>query len=168
MLRRLLASIDATNDWLGKIASFIVLPLIAVIIYEVVLRYVFNDPTIWVHETSALLYGGLLMLGGAYTLRHRGHVNIDILYNRLSPRWQAILDIVTSFVFFLFCVALIWKGAEFAQASWRVLETSSTSFRAPLFPSKTLIPIGGSLLLLQGLAKFIRDTITIVKGRQPT
>ncbi|MFC1994790.1 TRAP transporter small permease subunit [Chloroflexota bacterium] len=163
--RRIASLIDVTNEWIGRIASILLPCVMFVILFEVVMRYVFDSPTIWVHETSAFFFGAAIMFGGAYTLLHNGHVNMDLFYARLSPRVKAVLDMITSVFLFAFCGVLLWKGAEWALNSWQLLETSQTSFGPPLYPIKTVIPIGASLFILQGFAKFIRNLIVATGGR---
>src|SRR4030043_53496 len=92
---------DVTNEWVGRVGSFLFLPLILFITFEVVMRYVFRSPTIWVHETSEYLLVILAMLGGGYTFLHKGHVSVDIIYSRLSVRRRAILDLIITAPFML-------------------------------------------------------------------
>lgn len=157
-------AVDSINEWIGEITSYIVLLLIGIIIYEIVVRYFFDSPTIWAHEMSSFIFGVSIMLGGGYTLLYRAHVNMDIIYNRFSIRGKAILNLITSFLFFSFALVLIWIGGKFAWESLKILETSSTTWDPPIFPIKLTIPIGGLLLLLQGFSKFIRDLAAAIKG----
>ncbi len=159
---------NSINQWVGKITSYLVLVMTAIIIYEIFARYLFNRPTVWVHETSSFIFGVSIMLGGGYTFIYRTHVNVDILYNRFSPRGKAILDLITSVLFFSFALVLVWMGGAFAWNSLKALETSSTTWGPPIYPIKLTIPIGGALLLLQGLSKFIRDLSIAIKGGEAT
>lgn len=154
--------IDTVNEWVGKIVSYLILFMMAIIVFEVFARYVFLSPTIWAHETSTFIFGASIMLGGGYTLLHREHVNMDIIYNRFPLRRRAIFDLITSILFFSFCIALVWWGAYMAWRSLQLLEASYTVWAPPFYPIKLTIPIGGALLLLQGLAKFIRDLMTSI------
>jgi len=158
--------IDNINDRTGKIISFLVVFIVACIVYEVVSRSIFNAPTIWAHELSTLLYGALIIMGGGYTLRHKVHVNVDIVYARLSQRRRAILDLLTFTLFFSFCFVLIWHGGQVAWRSLQLLETTETIWEPPIYPLKLTIPIAGFLLLLQGLAKFIRDLIIVITDKE--
>ncbi|UCC61202.1 MAG: TRAP transporter small permease subunit [Dehalococcoidia bacterium] len=166
-MRRILRLIDHINDQVGKLISLLVIFMVGIMVYEVVARYVFDSPTIWAYETITFLLAGYAILGGAYVLRHGAHVNMDILYRRLSPRKQAILDLVTSGLFFLFCAVLIWKGSEWASRSIRLSETTTSTWAPVVYPIKMAIPVGAFLLLIQGLAKFIRDLMTAVTGERP-
>ena len=159
---------DSINEWVGKTTSYLVLVMTAIIIYEIFARYLLNRPTIWVHEASSFIFGVSIMLGGGYTLHYRTHVNVDILYNRFSPRGKAILDLISSVLFFSFALVLVWVGGEFAWNSLKALETSSTTWGPPIYPIKFTIPIGGALLLLQGLSRFIRDLSVAITGGEAT
>lgn len=156
--------IDTVSEYSGKGLSFLFIVLVGVLFYEVIARYVFNSPTHWAHETSIFLFGGSCVLGGAYVLFHKAHVNLDILYSRVSRRKQAILDLIAAPAFFFIMVLMIWHGTKFAATSWAVLERASTVWAPPIYPFKTLIPIAAFLLLLQGVAKFIRDLFFVIGG----
>jgi TRAP-type mannitol/chloroaromatic compound transport system permease small subunit len=158
--------IDRINERLGQIGSFLILPMMAIVVYEVVGRYVFNRPTIWAHESSEMLFGVFCFLALAYTHRLRAHVNVDTLYKRFSLRSRAIIDLITSIFFFFFCGVVLWKAAEFAMLSLSRGEHSQTPFGPPLYPVKCLMWLGFFLLTLQGLAKFIRDLDTAWTGRE--
>ena len=97
------------------------------------------------------------MLGGGYVFLHEGHVRLDALYERFTPRVKAILDLITFIFFFIFCGVLIWKGWLMGWDSLMMLERTQSAFAPPLYPIKLVIPVGAGLLILQGLAKFIRD-----------
>lgn len=158
--------IDRISEWSGKSVSFLVIAIMGITVWEVVLRYVFNAPTIWAFDAAYLIFGAYGVLGGAYTLYLKGHVNVDILYGRLPLRARAIVDVVTSTFFFFFCGLLLWKGGVMAWDSLKIMEHASSAWSPPVYPIKLTIPIGASLLLLQGMAKFIRDLIVAVTGKE--
>lgn len=162
-LRRILHFIDATNEWSGKIVCYLIVGAIIVLLYEIFVRYLFNSPTNWAHEVSRHFYGAYFMLGAGYALYHRMHVRTDVILRCLSPRVQSVVEVVTS-LFFFYCVGLLlWKGGEMAWSSvLRQETTTGTVFRSPVWPVKLAIPIGAFLLLMQGVAKVIRDTYHIV------
>jgi TRAP-type mannitol/chloroaromatic compound transport system permease small subunit len=164
-MERFLKTIDQISEKSGKAVSFFILALVGVIIYEIVSRYFFKSPTIWAHEISQMIYGAYVILLGAYALKRGGHVNVDLLYGRFQPRTRAIIDLFTWLLFFYFCGLLLWKGGEMAWDSFVFRETDSTSFAPPLYPIKMMIPLGALLILLQGLAKFIRDLTFAVTGK---
>jgi TRAP-type mannitol/chloroaromatic compound transport system permease small subunit len=135
----------------------------------VVARYLFRAPTSWGLDVSLMLYGTLFMMAGAYTLSRNGHVRGDVLYRFLSPRAQAALDLALYLLFFLPGIAaLAWFGVGFAQDAWAIREQSqTTSYGLPVYPLKTVIPIAGALLLLQGLAEIARCVICLRTGDWP-
>jgi len=167
-MERFLKTIDQISEKSGKAVSFLILLLVGVILYEIVARYFFRSPTIWAHEISQMIYGAYVILLGAYVLKRGGHVNVDLLYGRFQPRTRAIIDLFTWLLFFYFCGLLLWKGGEMAWDSFGFRETDSTSFAPPLYPIKMMIPLGALLILLQGLAKFIRDLTFAVTGKERT
>ena len=84
-------------------------------------------------------------------------LNVDLLHSHLKPRKRAALDIVTSVVFFIFTLALLWFGIDMAQESMSSWETSYSAWNPPIWPVKLAIPIGTGLLVLQGLVKLLED-----------
>lgn len=165
-LKSVLRFIDATSEWTGKVASFLILPALFVLLYEIVSRYVFHAPTLWAHETSRHFYGIQFIIAGAYVLRYDRHINTDVLVGHLSPRKRAIVDAIFWTVFFFYCSILLWKGGEMAWYSILRQETTQTIFQSPVWPVKLAIPIGAFLILMQGIAKFIRDIYTAATGRR--
>lgn len=162
--KSILDTIDAVSDSVGRYASILILPMILLAVFGTVMRYVFNLPIIWGTEAVGFLFGTFFMLAGAYCLRHNAHVNIDILYERWSPRTRAIIDLITYLLFFFVIGVLIWYGTWVAWRSILAMEVDVTPWAPPLYPIKTLIPIAGLLLLVQGISKFIRNLKTAVTG----
>ncbi|MEW6262450.1 MAG: TRAP transporter small permease subunit [Thermodesulfobacteriota bacterium] len=153
--------IDRLNEWTGQVFSLVILLITGLASYEVVCRYVLNSPTTWAWEINSQLMCLMGALAGGYALLHKAHVSMDILYSRLSPRAQALMDIITCPLFFLFVGALIWFGAKEALRAYTVHQRMISQFASPLWPIKTIIPLGGVLLFLQGLAKLVRDIETL-------
>jgi TRAP-type mannitol/chloroaromatic compound transport system permease small subunit len=137
----------------------------AVIVWEITMRYIFNRPTIWAHELSIMVFGVLTIMGGAYTLRYRAHVNMDLFYMRFSARGKAILDMLTFPFFLVFVLIILWFGWEFALRSVQNLEISQSNWAPPLWPVKLAIPLGALLLLLQGISNFLSDLHTVITGK---
>jgi TRAP-type mannitol/chloroaromatic compound transport system permease small subunit len=164
---RLLAHIvDTVNEWVGRITSLLILATVGVIIFEVVARRGFDAPTEWSFELSVFLFCGYILLGGGYTLLYGEHVNTDVIYRRFSLRTRAIVDLVTAVLFFLFCSVLLWEGGRLAWGATEMGRHSQTPWGPPLYPVLWVIPLGAGLLLVQGLAKFIRDLLTAVTGQK--
>jgi TRAP-type mannitol/chloroaromatic compound transport system permease small subunit len=162
VLNTILTGIDALNDWVGKVFSFGVLLMFVLVVSEVVRRYFFNAPTVWSNEFTQMIFGAYIIVSGGHILRWGGHVNVDILYSRLSSRIRAILDIITFFLFLMFVGMMLLYGGSLALESLKSLEHSQSAWNPPLYPVKLMIPIGALMLLLQGIAKFIRDILTLV------
>ena len=120
----------------------------------------------WVHETSNYLFGAFFVLGGAYTLRHKAHVNVEILHVRLPLRIRAVADIFTASIFFLVVGCIFWYGIKLAAISVAAMEISHTVWGPPVWPIKIIVPVGAFFILLQGLAKLIRDIQTLATGKE--
>lgn len=162
----LLNLIDNLSEWAGRAVSLLIPLIVFVMSYEVIARYGFNAPTKWSYEVSYFLAGTASIIGGAYALRHRAHVNVDIVYARFPSRGRAILDVVSSVLFFAFAGILVWKGWGFALKSLQFFERSDSLWAPPLYPFKIALFIGASLFFLQGLSKFVRDLTMAVTGRK--
>jgi TRAP-type mannitol/chloroaromatic compound transport system permease small subunit len=157
--------IDTINENVGLLCGFIVLIMTLATTYDVVMRYVFNNPTNWSLELDLYLLVAASFLSGGYCLLHEGHVKVDVLYQVLPDRVKALLDVITSALFFIFVIVLVWKGWGFAHESFVEGKRSSEAMGWPLYPSQMMIPIGGFLIGLQGLAKLIRDIAIFKKGK---
>ena len=166
-LKTLLKGVDWLSEWSGRIFVWLIIPLTIVVVLEVVARRIFNAPHIWATEVTNYLYGPHFMLVAAYTLLHQSHVSIDIIYGRFSPRTRGILDILTYLVFFFpFCIIVFTEGIVFAQTSWLIGETSDSAALRIVPLVKSVIPVTFGLLLLQGLANFIRSIMLAVRGKE--
>ncbi|MCG8418601.1 MAG: TRAP transporter small permease subunit [Proteobacteria bacterium] len=163
---KILRAVEQLNDWSGKLLALITPVVIAITVYEVVMRYAFNAPTNWAHELSTLLFGVQYILCGAYAHYHHQHVNVDVLSHRWPPRWRAWVDVVTSSFFFLFVGALAYTSWTFAIDSWNLREVSVTDWAPPFYPVKIAIFIAFILLGLQGMVKLIRDLHLGITGRE--
>jgi TRAP-type mannitol/chloroaromatic compound transport system permease small subunit len=168
-LNRALLFIDLINTWVGRIAGWLILVLTFGVSYEVFVRYVLGAPTTWAYDVSYMTYGALFLLAGPYTLSRNGHVRGDMLYRTWQPRNQARLDLILYIIFFFPGVlALIYSGYNFAYLSVLFKEVSIFSpAGAPVFPLKTLIPITGVLLFLQGVVECVRCIQCMRTGSWP-
>jgi TRAP-type mannitol/chloroaromatic compound transport system permease small subunit len=140
-----------------------------VVCVEVFKRYILNAPTAWIFDLDNMLYGTLFMMCGAYTLAQDAHVRGDFLYGSMKPRTQATLDLILYILFFLpGVIALLKAGIDYAELSWRINEHSNvTSNGPPVYQFKTVIPVAGALVLLQGLAEIARCVICLKTGEWP-
>ena len=164
-----LLAIDRLSSWSGKIFAWLILLLAVVVGVEVFKRYILNAPTAWIFDFNNMIYGTLFMLCGAYTLAAAGHVRADFIYGSMRPRAQATLDLLLYFLFFIPCMlGLIYAGSGFAADSWRIGEHSTvTAEGPPVYHFKTMIPIGGALVMLQGLAEIVRCIVCLRTGEWP-
>jgi len=167
-LNAILKVVDDINDWVGKVLSFGVLLMFALVLIEVIRRYFFNSPTVWGNELTQLTFGVYVVLCGGYILRWGGHVNVDILYGRFSARGKAIVDIITFVLFLAFCGMMLAYGGSLAWESLSRFEHSQSAWNPPLYPVKLMIPLGAFLLLLQGIAKLLRDIEAVITGGKIT
>jgi TRAP-type mannitol/chloroaromatic compound transport system permease small subunit len=166
---RFLHFIDSLSTWVGKSFAWLILVLTLGISYEVFVRYALRAPTTWAFDFSYINYGALFLMAGAYTLSRNGHVRADVVYRLWKPRTQASFDLTLYILFFLPAVAAwIYSGWLYAERSIGYREVSIFSpAGVPVFPLKTLIPIAGVLLLLQGIAEIIRCLLAIRDNRWP-
>lgn len=156
MLKNICHRIDLLNEWVGKYSSWLVIPLTFIVTYDVVLRYIFNSPTIWAWDIAVQLLALIAILGGGYALLVRAHIGIDVIVEHTSPKKRAIIDLIT-YVFFLFSVGiLLWKTTSAAWVSAQNREASFSFFAPPVYPLKIVMAVGVFLLFLQGIANFIR------------
>lgn len=165
-MRRVLRYIDAISEFVGMTARWLTVVMMLILLYEVGARYVFNAPTIWVHEASGILWGCYITLGGCYVLRHEAHVKLDLIYGKFSRRKQATIDVITYLFFFVYCIVILWYAVPWAWASLMKLEHALGHWRPPIWPLKMVVPIAVSLLMLQGMARYIRSLYLAITGRE--
>ncbi|MGW8313651.1 MAG: TRAP transporter small permease subunit [Desulfuromonadales bacterium] len=152
------SAIDTFNEKFGFYASYLILPLILVVVYEVMMRYGFNAPTSWAFELTVFLYGSHYCFALAYAHKHNTHVAIDIFESRLPERPRTILRIVANLVLFIPTIGLLTiYTCILAANSWQQWEHASSSWAPPIYPVKTLMAFGFILFFLQGVAKLIQD-----------
>ena len=169
-MQKLLLTIDRISTFVGQAFSWLIVSLTLMISWEVFSRYVLDQPHAWAFDAMIMQYGTLFMMAGAYTLAKNGHVRGDVLYSFFMPRTQATLDLLLYLLFFIPGVfALTFAGYSYAAESWRILEHSSiTSEGPPIYPFKTMMPLAGGFLLLQGIIEIIRCALCIRDGEWPS
>ena len=166
--QKLLLAADTISTWIGKAFAWMIVVLMLLVVAEVFKRYALNAPTAWVFDASNMLYGTLFMMCGAYTLAQNGHVRGDFFYGSAKPRTQATLDLVLFILFFIpGVIALTWAGWTYAADSWAIKEQTFNADPLPLYPFKTIIPIAGAIVLLQGLAEIVRCVVCLKTGAWP-
>ncbi|WP_439148589.1 TRAP transporter small permease subunit [Sulfitobacter sp.] len=154
--------ITRTNRFIGYWISFCVLIIFALLLADVVMRYLIGQPAIWTAELATLIFGVYAIMGGGFLLAERGHVNVDIIYGRFSPKRKALIDIATWPLFAIFVGVLLWQGYDIASEAIADLERSNSVWKAPLWPTKSLIPVAAILLLLQGVVRLWADVRTLM------
>jgi len=159
-------AVEGLSVWVGRAFGWCILILTLSVSYEVFVRYVLNSPTVWAFDMMVQMYGALFLMAGPYALAQDGHVRADVIYRLFPTRVQASLDFLLYLVFFFpGMIALFWYGAEIASDSWRYKEVSWNSpARIQIYFFKTLIPLAGGLLILQGIAELMRCWIAIRTG----
>ena len=166
-LKNFLQGMDSVSEWSGRIFIWLIIPLTGVVVFEVISRRFFNVPHIWATEVTDYIYGPHFMLVAAYTFLYRGHVRVEVIYELFSPRVRAILDCFTYLVFFFpFLIIVFTNGILFAYTSWSIHETSESAALSILPLVKTVIPVAFLLILIQGLANFIRHLVFVVKRKE--
>jgi TRAP-type mannitol/chloroaromatic compound transport system permease small subunit len=177
-LRTFMLAVDKTNLFMGKLMVGVTILACAVITFEVVMRYAFNMPTNWGHETMVLLFAIFYVAAGGYAHYYRAHVRVDVIYASVSERSRAILDIAMSVFFFLFVGVFVYTSWTFYWSSQTMAagaeilgfqvpgERSFTDWGPAYYPVKFIMPFGGFLLLLQGVVWLIRDIYFVATGRK--
>ena len=154
--------IDAINDRVGRLASWLVLAVVLLGAWNAVARYVsrFTDVNISSNaylELQWYLFSAIFLLGAAYTLRRDEHVRVDVLHAAMKPRLRARIDVAGTLIFLIpFCVFVLWTSWYPVSNSWRILERSSDPGGLARYPVKTLLPVAFVLLLLQAIALLMR------------
>src|SRR5258706_9644668 len=169
-MQKLLIFVDKVSTWVGQAFSWLIVGLTLLISWEVFSRYALDHPHAWAVDRMIMMYGTLFMMAGAYTLAKNGHVRGDVLYGFFPPRLQAWLDLILYISFFVpGVVALCWAGYIYAGESWAINEHSNiTSEGPPVYPFKTIIPLAGTMILVQGIVEIIRCIVCIKQGEWPS
>ena len=168
-MTRILHFIDSLSTWMGKTFAWCIVVLTFSTCYEVFVRYVLGAPTVWAFDMSVQMYGSLFIMAGAYALSQDAHVRGDVIYRLFPKKVQATIDLVL-YILFLApgAIALLYYGYYFASDSWFYKEVSwSSPSRIQIYFFKSLIPVAGALLLLQGFAEATRCVICIRTGEWP-
>jgi TRAP-type mannitol/chloroaromatic compound transport system permease small subunit len=166
-LQSLVRIIDRFAEVTGVAIAWLMVPLIAAVVYEVVARYAFAAPTLWAFDLTYMLYGAMFMLGAAYALRVGAHIRTDFFWERWSARTRGVIDSVAYLVFFFPGIALfLWVGWEEAWYAYGIGETSEqTAWRPILWPLKACVPLAAALLLLQGISELVKSLHAALTGR---
>lgn len=164
-VRVVVGYIDATSRWSGYLFAPIALAYMGIIVYEVAMRYLFDQPTNWAHELSTFLFGAQFMLGGAYCLWRGSMVNVEILHVRVPARARAAIDAVLMILPITICLLMFWLGGQMFLSSLAGLERTNTVWAPPLYPLRGVIPLAAVLMLSQVFAQLLRRLYTVATGQ---
>lgn len=169
-IRRFVTILDFPAKWMGKAAAWLILGMMGALVFEVISRYVFGAPTVWAYDMTFMFYGTIFMIGAAYALGQDQHVRADFLYNVLPVRWQGVIDAFFYLFFFFPAIGIFtWLTYEYAARSWMMQETMPTSPWMPIiYPFKTVMPVTGVLLLVQGASETIKSLYSVATNERFT
>ena len=159
--------LDRINKEWGIFIGYGVLVIMLITVYEVFMRYVLNNPTIWAHETASMLLGVYLILGGGYTFIRGAfprHIKMDVIFTRYSPRTKAIVELIGLLTFFLYVGVLFWLSTKGMLRSIAIDEHTMSVWRPPIWPVKICIPVGTAMFLIMGVVKFTRNLKIAITG----
>jgi TRAP-type mannitol/chloroaromatic compound transport system permease small subunit len=167
LLAPMVRAIDRFAEVCGVVIAWLMVPLVAAVVYEVVARYAFAAPTIWSFDLTYMLYGAMFMLGAAYALRVGAHIRTDFFWERWSLRTRGVIDSVAYVVFFFPGIALFfWVGWDEAWYAYDIGEMSEqTPWRPVLWPLKACVPLAAALLLLQGISELTKSLYAALTGQ---
>lgn len=163
-INRMAKVIDWISIWSGKAISWLIIPMAAVLVWEVFIRYAYK-PTLWAIDMATVMYGTHFFIAGGITLYMGKHIRTDFFYQNWSMKTQCWVDAICYlFLFLPGMVMFIWLSWEFFAESWDLKEELMTTWRPPAYPYKLVIPISGALILLQGISELIKCIQTIRTG----
>jgi TRAP-type mannitol/chloroaromatic compound transport system permease small subunit len=168
-MRGFISFADHLSTSIGKAFAWCIVILMGGTVYEVIMAYVFNAPTLWNFDFSMQMYGAILMMSGAYCLATESHVRGDVIYRLFKPRTQGWVDLILYLIFFFPGVlALTFYGYDYAALAWKIKETSwSSPAQIQIYMVKALIPAAGVTLIIQGISEVLRSIICIQTGHWP-
>jgi TRAP-type mannitol/chloroaromatic compound transport system permease small subunit len=161
---RITGVIDQVSLWSGKAVAWLIVPMVAMLAGEVIVRYTFA-PTVWALDMATMLYGTHYLMAAAMTLYLGKHIRTDFFYERWSPRTQAWVDVICYLLLFLpGMVMFVWLSWDFAAESWDLKETLMTTWRPPAYWYKSVIPLSAATLLLQGISELLKSVKLLLTG----
>ena len=160
--------IDRLNEVIGKAVSYLVVPLTLIVVYEVMMRYIFDAPTLWAWDVNMYLGGLMTILGAGYAHLYKSHVSVEFLLEKWKPKNKVLLDLILSPLILLPLVILFWYGWEAAWQSVKINEHYSSLWEPVIYPLRIAIPVGAALFFLQGVSRFLSDFIRYreLKGQE--
>jgi TRAP-type mannitol/chloroaromatic compound transport system permease small subunit len=161
--------LNRISDRLGWLASVLFILLVLNVVYDVVMRYAFNDVSIAFQELEWHLFSAVFLLGVPYAIRAAGHVRVDVFYERLSRRAQSIIDLLGTLIFLLpFCLLVTWYGYDFSKESYLLGETSGDPGGLPhRWIIKAMIPVSFGFMALSGVGLLLHSINNIISPKRP-
>lgn len=168
VLRKILKGIDSISEKAGWFGKWFALLLVFVAAFDAIARHFFNAPTIWAYDTITMAGGTIYMLGASYNMRHDAHTRVDVIYQYLTERRKALLNVIASVIlFFPLMGAMLYMAIKWAIRAWKINEVLFNSFwYPPAGPYRTIFAVGLLLLVLQAVANFIRDLHLVIRGEK--
>lgn len=158
-LERWIHAIDKVALWSGWVVSWLIVPMVMALVYEVVARYFFNAPTIWAYDVTFITYGTFFMVGSAYTLQRGGHIRTDSYYGQWSVKTQGMTDTICYLLFFfpplMLFLTVTWD--YFWISYWRDERSVTSPWLPRIWPLKGMMPLTCILLMIQGVAELLRS-----------
>ena len=164
---RILKIMDRISICSGKLCAIPLFLVIFVVLYEVIARYCFNSPTQWANELMLMGCAFVYLAGGAWVLQSDKHIRMELLYDKLSERGKALMDLATSVFFFLYLGLFILVSGNLAWESLKLKETTGSSWDPPFYPIKIIFALSVILLVLQGVSNFLKNAYFLLKGKRP-
>jgi len=168
-MARTIVAIDTFSGWTGRIVSWLTLPLMAAMVYEVVARYFFTAPTMWAYDISRMLYGALFTLGAGYALSKGVHIRSDFLYRNWSVKTQGRVDAALYLLFYFPSMLIfLWVASDWAWVAVSRSERGMDTAWMPLLgPIKSCLPFAVLFLVVQGVSELLRSLYAASRGRWP-
>lgn len=168
ILKKILKAIDKISETAGAVGKWFAVALVLIGSYEAISRHFFNSPTIWAYDSLCMAGGALYLIGASYTYLKNSHTRVDLFYSQLSEKGQAIMDVICALIlFFPLMTVMFALSVEWSVKAIKVNEVMFNSFwYPPAAPYRIVFALGLFMLILQGLAKFVRDVYFIIRGKQ--
>jgi TRAP-type mannitol/chloroaromatic compound transport system permease small subunit len=164
VIDRVTPVVDRVSVWSGKAIAWLIVPMFAVLFYEVVARKL-GHPTLWANDVATMVYGAHFFIAGAYTLKLQKHIRTDFLSRNWSLKTQVRMDLAQYLLLFLpGMVMLTWLSVGYAWESWELREQLMTTWRPPAYIYKAVIPLSALLILLQGISEVLKCVKTLHTG----
>lgn len=159
-LENFIQAVERLNHWIGKASCNLIFVFMFLMVYEVIARYFFESPTIWVHELCGYIFAAYIALTGGWVLLEKGHVAVDIIYQYFPGNLKKIADVIVSIVALFMFTVLLWQGYKFAWHAFSTNQHSHTLFGPVLWPVKAMLPAGALFFILQILADLAKSIMT--------